>query len=152
MIQEKYTEMFGDFQSEVLIFGQHIEIRAHDGSKFYLSGVRVVMPKTIRNKLREGFCEMKFCCELEDDSSLYKGVDECWKLVLFPMYDRNDDEVIHGTIVPYEESAINGNFLICGNDAAGETSNHSSHRVYDKFQPLLPIVAKKIAVQLFCEI
>jgi hypothetical protein len=98
-------------------------LRLSNGCVFRIDKVSIIHHKTLLQQLREqGKVEVKFC--VRDDEELPgTATTEQWELVFFPMY-RNGEEIAHGTIVEYADSAVNGNLVIENEEVVSYSSNH----------------------------
>lgn len=116
-------------------------IEMENGCFFRIDNASVVFHNAMVWQLsHQNSVEIKFC--LKDDEE-FPGTDniEQWELVFFPMYTKNGEEVSHGSIVPYEDSIVNGNIVVENKVVTSFSSNHIDPD-YRELQDEITIFAK----------
>lgn len=114
-----------------------------DGVFFRIDHVTTIYPRTLHRQLSEQKrVEVKFC--VRDDEEL-DGTDstEQWELVFFPMY-RKGEEIIHDTIVPHDDSVVNGNLVIENGKVVNCSSNYHSLGYEEMQDPVVEFAKKHI--------
>mgnify|MGYP006898482633 CR=1 FL=1 len=118
----------------------------YNGGSISIVEVTVFYYDTINIQLfDEDEVGMKFCLvhrSFCSNERISQWDSEEYRLVIFPMLDKNADEIVHGQIVPYSLSFLNGYFII-------DSERRSSLFLCLQFPMTLPSPASEVYVQPF---
>ena len=100
--------------------------RFKNGVEFRIDNIGVIDHKWLVEQNLEGEIQIKFCITEDED---YQDSDvedvEHFKVILFPWYTKTGEENVHGEIIPYEDSILNGNITIEKGKVTDLTTNHN---------------------------
>ena len=101
-----------------------LSIKMKNGFFFRVDNVSLAYHKTLLRQLaQDNRVELKFCTKDDEDTPSAKNIEQ-WEIVFFPMFLKDKEEVVHGVIVDYEDSAVNGNLVIENGKVTSASSNH----------------------------
>lgn len=123
-------------------------LKLRDGTAFRIDTEGVLYRKYIRHQLKMGEdITLKFCIGPDEEFESHDESIENWTIYIFPMYI-DGDEISHGTVVPYEDSAMNGNIDIQGGRVVSVTSNHNLPEYGEVVNPILEFAQALIEAKL----
>jgi hypothetical protein len=124
------------------------EYTLKDGSTFRIDTEGILYRKYIRQKLMQGDdLKLKFCIGPDEEYDSNEDSIEHWTIYFFPMYV-DDDEISHGSVVEYEDSAVNGNIDIESGRVVSVSSNHNQQGYEELVNPILAFAQELIEAKL----
>jgi hypothetical protein len=116
--------------------------KMRNGINFRIDHICLLQSRTLAKQLRERQCvQVKFCVR-DDEEFPGSETTEQWEIVFFPMFDKNDNEVVHGTVLDYADSAINGNLFVFNRKIVSSSSNHYSNGYLMLQDPVVEYASK----------
>jgi len=99
-------------------------IKLPNGIIFRIDQIAVLDHMTFaRQYMDTGKVSAKFCIAYDDELNNCENIEE-WKIILFPWFNKYNEENVHGEIVDYDDSIMNGNIIIERSVVTHSSTNH----------------------------